>query len=90
MYSVFGMAFLAANFTAYPGFGDKGIATPRKVERDRRVEATTDKGPIVEMIVRCDRGTAIISYSKVEHLFCGPRRGCHRDMGHVIANACGK
>ena len=90
MSSVFAVAFLTANFTAYPSFGDRGIATPRNAERNQRVEATIDKGPIVEMIVRCGAGTAIVSYSKVEHLFCGPKHGCHRQLGHVIANACGK
>ena len=90
MSSVIAFAFLTANFTAYPGFGHKGTPTPRKAERDQRVEATIDKGPIVEMIVRCGAGTAIISYSKVEHLFCGPKHDCNRQLTPVIANAYGK
>ena len=90
MYSVFAVAFLTANFTAYPGFGDRGITTPRKAERGPRVEATTDKRPIVELIVRCPQGTAIISYSKLERLYCGPKSKCHRQIGHVVDNACSR
>ncbi len=88
MYSVLALAFLTANFTAYPGFGDRGIATPRKAERDARVEATTDKGPIVELIIRCPQGTAIISYSKLERLYCGPKSTCNRQIGYVADHAC--
>jgi hypothetical protein len=90
MFSVFAVAFLATNFTAYPGFGDKGLATPRKAEAYPHVEATLDKGPIVELIVRCGNGTAIVSYSKVEHIYCGPKQGCHRQLSRVVASACGK
>jgi hypothetical protein len=89
MFSVIAVTFLAANFTAYPSFGDKGIATPRKAERNARVEATIDRGPIVELIVRCPSGTAIISYSKVEKLYCGPKHTCNRQITRVVNDACG-
>jgi hypothetical protein len=89
MFSVLASVLLTANFTAYPGFGDRGITTPRKAERDARVEATIDRGPIVELIVRCPSGTAIISYSKVERLFCGPKQSCGRQIGRVLSQACG-
>jgi hypothetical protein len=89
MFSVFIAALLTANFTAYPGFGDRGIATPRKAEQSGRVEATIDRGPIVELIVRCQSGTAIISYSKVERLFCSPKHSCNRQIGRVMTEACG-
>ena len=82
------VGFLAASFTAYPAFGDKGLSS-RRVEINPRVEATIDKGPIVEMIVRCQRGTAIISYSKLERLYCGPTHGCERDAAPVVRRACG-
>lgn len=90
MYSVFAMAFLTANFTAYPGFGDRGVTAPKKAERTGRVEAATDRGPIVELIVRCPSGTAIISYSKVERLYCGPKHGCSHQIAPVMSQACGK
>lgn len=52
------------------------------------IEALTDRGPIVEMIVRCRVGTAIVSYSKIEKLYCGPRGACSRDRDAVIARLC--
>ena len=88
MFSVFSLALLTADFTAYPSFGDRGIATPRKAERNARIEATIDRGPIVELIVRCPSGTAIISYSKVEKLYCSPKKSCTRQIGRVISDAC--
>lgn len=54
-----------------------------------RIEAMTDRGPIVEMIVGCQNGTAIITYSKLEKLYCGPKRGCDRSQTRVIRDACG-
>jgi hypothetical protein len=89
MFGVFSLTLLTANFTAYPSFGDKGIATPRKAERNARIEATVDRGPIVELIVRCPSGTAIISYSKIEKLFCGPTHSCSTQMNRVVSQACG-
>ena len=70
---------LAANFTVYP----PPTGTPP------RVEAITDKGPILELIVRCPQGSAIISYSKVERLFCGPRMKCGSNREAALKQACG-
>ena len=53
------------------------------------IEAVTDKGPILEMIVRCKTGTAIISYSKIERVYCGPKLTCARDGNAVARRACG-
>lgn len=89
MSGVVALTLVAANFSAYPGYGDKGIATPRGVERNARIEATVDRGPIAELIVRCPKGTAIISYSKVERLFCTPRHVCDRDLGRIVTKSCG-
>ena len=88
MISVFTISLLTANFAAYPSFGDRGIASPRKAERNARIEATIDRGPIVELIVRCPTGTAIISYSKVEHLYCSPTHACDRQINRVVAQTC--
>ena len=90
MFSIVSVTLLAANFTAYPSFGDRGIATPRKAERNARIEATTDRGPIVELIVRCPTGTAIISYSKVERLYCGPTHVCNRQINRAVSDACNR
>jgi hypothetical protein len=89
MFSVFAATFLTASITAYPGFGDRGIVTPRKAQTVPRIEATVDRGPIVEMIVRCPRGTAIVSYSKIERLYCGPKQACTRSIDRVVSAACG-
>jgi hypothetical protein len=89
MFSVLTLTLLTANFTAYPAFGDRGIAVPRKAERSGRVEVTVDRGPIVELIVRCPSGTAIISYSKIERLYCGPKHRCNRQINRVVTEACG-
>lgn len=70
---------LAATFTLYPG--------PQSAI-DPRIEAITERGPILELIVRCPVGTAIISYSRVERLFCTPRLECDRDQDAVIARSC--
>jgi len=56
--------------------------------QDARVEAITDRGPIVEMIIRCRQGSAIISYSKVERLYCDPRLRCDADKNLVIRRTC--
>ncbi len=70
---------LSANFTYYPGFND----------RTATIEAYTDKGPIYELIVRCPGGTAIISYSKAEALYCAPDGVCMRSLKRVVTRACG-
>ena len=54
-----------------------------------RIEAAVDRGPIIELIVRCPAGTAIVTYSKLERTFCGPRGGCAGDRGAVIRRSCG-
>lgn len=54
-----------------------------------RVEAQIDRGPIVELILRCrGGGTAIISYSKVERLYCGPRGGCGPQLAPIVGRTC--
>jgi hypothetical protein len=54
-----------------------------------RIEVVTDKGPILEMVVRCKQGTAIISYSKIERVYCDPQLRCARDPKAVARRACG-
>lgn len=88
MSSVLAFVMLTSNFTAYPAFGDRGIAQPPAANKSYRVEATTDLGLVVELVVSCAKGSAIISYSKIEKLYCGPRSGCDRDVAPVIAKAC--
>ena len=69
---------VAVGFIDYPGFVD-----PRA-----RVEAVIDRGPILELILKCPPGTAILSYSKVEHLYCTPTKGCTSDLKVAIGRTC--
>ena len=71
-------AILAGTFTIYPG----------KNNNYAQVEAITDRGPILEMIIRCPSGSAIITYSKIEHLYCRPNLQCDRDMASVVRRTC--
>jgi hypothetical protein len=77
-----------AGYTAYPTYGDRSGVQPRAALAQPRVEATVDRGPIVEMIVRCPSGTAIISYSKMERLYCSPKHACSRALGSIVARTC--
>ena len=70
----------ASGLTDYPAF----------IQPNARVEAVIDRGPIRELIVKCGGGTAILSYSKVERLYCDPHLKCHPDLGVVVARTRGK
>ena len=70
----------AAGLTDYPAF----------VRPEARIEAVIDRGPIQELIVKCGGGTAILSFSKVERLYCDPKLRCHKNLGVVVARTCGK
>jgi hypothetical protein len=48
MSAFFAAAAVATSFTTYPAFEDPTA----------RIEAIVDKGPIAELIVRCNNGTA--------------------------------
>ncbi len=78
---------VAVSFGTYPAFGDK-VAPPTNPTHPL-VEAAVDKGPIVELIVRCSKGTTIISYSKIENIYCGVRSGCVSKASDAVAKACG-
>lgn len=79
MGAVLTMSLLASTFTLYT----------REPNSLPRIEAMTDRGPILEMIVQCRAGTGIITYSKLEKLYCGPRWRCNRDLDIVLAALCG-
>ena len=89
MLSVVATGIISASFTSYPALGDQGFVKPRAIETSPRVEVTTDRGPIVEIVVRCPTGTAIISYSKIERLFCSPKYKCEKSLAPVVARSCG-
>ena len=74
----------AANFSLYPGFRDRNAV----------VEMTTDKGLIVEIVVRCRRkangqvSPGILTYSKVERLYCSSKNRCTRDADRAFKDTC--
>lgn len=70
---------LAATFSDYPAF----------LKRDGMVEAYTDRGPIVELIVRCPVGTGILSYSKIDRRFCSSKHVCYASLRPAVSNTCG-
>lgn len=75
---------LAGNFNLYPGFND----------RDAFVEMTSDKGLIVEIVLRCSREgnkvkAGIMTYSKVERMFCSSKMYCTRDAVKAADDTCG-
>lgn len=43
MYVVATAVLVAVTFTAYPGYGDQEIASPREANTESRVDATTDR-----------------------------------------------
>ncbi len=53
------------------------------------VEAYTDLGLIVEMIVKCPKGTGILSYSKIDKRFCSSKHACFRKLQPAVADTCG-
>ena len=75
----------AQNFSLYPGFTD----------RDALVEMTTDKGLIVEVVLRCSRApsgkisSGIMTYSKIERLYCSSKNRCFKEAGRAFDDTCG-
>jgi hypothetical protein len=57
-------------------------------DRAPLVETITDRGPIVEMIVNCQPQSGIMTYSKIEKLFCTPKSGCTGDFRQAYARTC--
>ena len=69
---------MTAIYSDYPAF----------LKRAGLIEAYTDRGPIVELIVRCPTGTGIMSYSKLEHLYCSSKFKCTPHLQAAVANTC--
>jgi len=73
------LAATLAGFNDYPAF----------IAPDSRIEAVLDHGPISELIIKCGRGTAILSYSKVDRAYCTPKLYCSRDLSEAVQRTCG-
>ena len=69
---------LVAIYSDYPAF----------LKRSGVIEAYTDRGPIVELIVRCGDGTGIMSYSKIERLYCSSKLKCTTTLKSAVADTC--
>jgi hypothetical protein len=78
-------ASTATNFIEYPSFNARPM-----VNADRaRVEAVTDLGPVQELIVKCPTtGTAIVSYSKIDKMFCGAGNQCSVSLPIMVRKVC--
>ncbi len=82
--------FLAAatssGFITYPGFNH-----PENI-----IEMTADKGLILEITLRCSRkpdgqiSSGIISYSKIERLYCSSRNNCYASAKKAVEETCGR
>jgi hypothetical protein len=70
---------LTSIFSDYPAF----------LKRGGVIEAYTDRGPIIELIVRCPVGTGIMSFSKIERLYCSSKWKCTTKLSDAVANTCG-
>ncbi|MEL6948418.1 MAG: hypothetical protein AAFO73_12455 [Pseudomonadota bacterium] len=75
----------AGNFTIYPGFKDANAL----------VEMATDKGLIIEMVLRCRRkangqiSSGIMTYSKIDRKFCSSRNRCYFNAEKAANDTCG-
>ena len=65
-------------FSDYPGF----------VDTRATVEAFTDRGPVVELIIKCPGGSGILTYSKIEHLYCSSKHSCFSSLRAAARDTC--
>lgn len=78
------IAASTSNFITYPGFN-----RPENI-----IEMTTDKGLILEIVLRCGRNpdgqisSGIMSYSKVEKLYCSSKNNCFKNPRPAVAETC--
>lgn len=75
------LAASAATTNIYSDY--PGLLHPRSM-----VQAYLDKGPIVEIVVRCPVGSGILSYSKLEKLYCSSKHDCFRSLESATHDTC--
>ena len=78
MLNIFFAATAASGYIYYPEF----------IDTKAKVEAVSDLGPVLEVVVKCKTGSAIMSYSKLERTFCTPQWVCYQDLDTAIARSC--
>lgn len=84
MFLALSVSAQARDFILYPGF----------IDREAFVEMTTDKGLIVEIVLRCERKgnhvkAGIMTYSKVEGLYCSSKWLCTHSAERAADDTCG-
>jgi hypothetical protein len=78
MAASFLLVALASGFSLFPGFLDPNLT----------VQAISDKGPILELIISCHPGEGIISVSKVDRLVCIPDASCYATIPEAVDHLC--
>ena len=74
----------ARDFNLYPGFRNP----------DAIVEMTSDKGLVVEIVLRCERKAnghvkaGIMTYSKIERLYCSSKNRCFQLAEAAFEDTC--
>jgi hypothetical protein len=87
MLSLTAAALIATSLTSYPVYGDKPPIVPRGAQYPR-IEAAIDKGPVLELIVRCGGGAAIVHFSKIERVYCAPSGRCRPGLAAALGGLC--
>lgn len=78
MLSMVAAVAAASVFSDYPGVRNANTA----------IEAIIDKGLVVEMIVRCDHNTGIVTYSRADRRYCDSRLRCHASLRAARRATC--
>lgn len=76
--SIVAAAATTTIFTDYPGF----------VNPNSTVQSYPDKGPIIEIVVRCPAGSGILSYSKIERVYCSAKHRCFAALSPAVDHTC--
>jgi hypothetical protein len=63
--------------------------SPPPSSPEPRIEAIIQRGIISELIVKCVDGTAIISYSPTDGMYCLSPSNCSTDRLEIIDQSCG-
>lgn len=67
----------------------KTINVPNAAAAAPFVEETIDRGDTVDLVVRCPKGTATVSYSKSRRQFCARDLTCATTLAEAAARSCG-
>jgi hypothetical protein len=91
-FSILGMAISMSSagaaaprneFRYYPAFTDQSWRASRS-----GIEMATDKGLVVEFVVRCPKGVGVMTYSKLENVYCSSGHQCMASLDDAIRSTC--